>query len=83
MKHTLVFWVCLVAAIGLFVGGFFVPPMGIIDGSVVTSAGILFGFATLWQIPRIIEVSKFAKITNGNTTIEVHAKENENKPKKD
>ena len=38
---------CLGIAIILFVGGFFCPPMGVIDGSVLTAAGILLGFAAL------------------------------------
>lgn len=42
-----IFFVCLGVAIALFIGGFFCPPMGIIDGSVLTAAGILFGFAAL------------------------------------
>lgn len=44
-KH--IFFVCLGVAIALFIGGFFCPPMGVIDGSVLTAAGILFGFAAL------------------------------------
>jgi len=75
MKHPLIFWVCLIAAIGLFVGGFFVPPKGVIDGSVVTCGGILFGFAALGQIRPIIEAAGTAKIQHGNMTIEVKGKE--------
>lgn len=50
--------------------GFCVPPMGIIDGSVLTAVGILFGFATLAQIPVIIEVAGYVKMTKGDMTIE-------------
>ena len=42
-----IFYVCLIIAIMLFVGGFFCPPMGVIDGSVLKAAGILLGFAAL------------------------------------
>ena len=42
-----VFFVCLAISIALFVGGFFCPPIGNIDGSVLTAGGILLGFATL------------------------------------
>lgn len=42
-----IFIVCLSMAIALFVGGFFCPPMGVIDGSVLKAGGILFGFAAL------------------------------------
>lgn len=73
-RNRIEFWVCLVTSIGLFVGGFFVPPMGIIDGSVLTAVGMLFGFAVLAQLPHIIGMSKTAKITHGDTTIEVTRK---------
>lgn len=62
---------CLITSIALFVGGFFAPPTGVIDGSVITSVGILFAFATLAQIPVILSAAKSAKIQHGNTTIEV------------
>lgn len=42
-----IFIVCLAMSIALFVGGFFCPPMGVIDGSVLKAGGILFGFAAL------------------------------------
>ena len=42
-----IFWLCLSISIALFIGGFFCPPMGVIDGSVLTAGGILMGFAAL------------------------------------
>ena len=70
-KKTIPFWICLIVTIGLLIGGFFTPPMGVIDGSVLTAAGLLFAFGTLAQIPIIIEVAGYAKISSGNTTIEI------------
>ena len=69
-KRTIPFWICLIVSISLIVAGFFVPPIGIIDGSVLTAVGILFGFATLAQIPVIIEVAGYVKMTKGDMTIE-------------
>jgi small neutral amino acid transporter SnatA (MarC family) len=48
-KHAdkYIFYICLIIAIMLFVGGFLCPPMGVIDGSVLKAAGILLGFAAL------------------------------------
>lgn len=68
---TIPFWICLICSIGLLCGGFFAPPMGVVDGSVLTSVGLLLGFAVLAQIPIIIEVAGYAKISSGNTTIEI------------
>jgi small neutral amino acid transporter SnatA (MarC family) len=42
-----IFYVCLAFSLSLFIGGFFCPPMGVIDGSVLKAGGILLGFATL------------------------------------
>lgn len=47
------------------------PPMGVIDTSVITSVGLLFAFGVLAQLPILIEVAGYAKISAGNTTIEI------------
>lgn len=74
IKKTAPFWISLIVSVGLFVAGFFVPPMGEIDGSVLKAAGILFGFAVVAQIPVIVESAEYAKFTHGDTTIEVDTK---------
>ena len=70
-KKTIPFWICLIASIGLLITGFLMPPIGIIDNSVITSVGLLLIFAVLGQLPIIIEVAGYAKISSGNTTIEI------------
>lgn len=77
-NKTIPFWICLICSIGLLAGGFFMPPMGVIDGSVLTAVGVLFGFAVLGQIPIIIEVAGYAKISSGNTTIEISKEDEDN-----
>ena len=42
-----IFYICLTIAVLLFIGGFFCPPKGVIDGSVLTAGGILLAFAAL------------------------------------
>lgn len=68
--HKASFVVCLVVSLGLIIGGFFVPPMGIIDGSVITSTGVLFTFAALGIAGHNLDIGKGAKITHGDTEIE-------------
>lgn len=58
-------------AVCLIVGGFFVPPMGVIDGSVLTASGELLGFGVLFLAWYAIEKGMDAKITHGNTSVEV------------
>lgn len=74
MKKYAPFWLCLVTAIGLGIGGFFTPPQGVIDGSVLSFIGLLFGFAALGQIPVIIEAAGRVKVTRGDMTIEAEGK---------
>lgn len=64
------FWITLVTSVGLIVAGFCVPPMGIIDGSILKGVGLLLGFATLSQIPIMIEVAGYFRMTKGDLTIE-------------
>lgn len=40
---------------------FLVPPVGVIDGSVLTAVGLLLMFATLAQVPTIVEAARNGK----------------------
>lgn len=48
-KHAdkVIFWVCLIIAVSLFIGSFFCPPMGEIHPSVLKAGGILFAMQAL------------------------------------
>ena len=66
------------SAIGLIVAGFLVPPMGIIDGSVLTAVGEIFAFAALWSFVYAIQKGLSAKVRHNNTSISVeHEKRKE------
>lgn len=70
------FYITSAVSIGLIVGGFFVPPLGVIDGSVITSVGLLLMFAVVAQIPdilRTIREGKHIKLTKGDFEMEVSA----------
>lgn len=69
--NKLVFWVCLLISISLIVGSFFVPPMGIIDGSVLAAVGELFGFASLGSLIYAVDKGHSAKIEKGDTTLTI------------
>ena len=49
------FTLCSILSVCLIVGGFLGPPMGIIDGSVLTAVGLLIAFAALAQVPEVIK----------------------------
>ena len=76
--EKLIFYVCLITSIGLMVGGFFVPPTGVIDGSVLKGVGALFGFASLDVIHAVIKTEKDIHFSNGDISIDV-TDDNDNK----
>jgi hypothetical protein len=61
--------------VGLIIGGFFVPPMGVIDGSLLTAVGELLLFPTLLYAFRAIELGMKVKFQKGETSIEIHKNE--------
>lgn len=74
-----VFYLNLAVSILLIVGGFFVPPLGIIDGSVITAVGELLLFGVLAQIPSILNAirdGKSIKLQKGDLELEVSAEAN-------
>ena len=61
-------------SIVLMVGGFIVPPTGIIDGSVITSVGLLLLYAVIAQIPVIMKAvrdGKTIRIQKGDFSAEL------------
>lgn len=67
-----VFGVCLAMTIGLLIAGFSVPPPGVIDGSVLKGASILFAFAALAWGMHAIELGYDLRLAKGDASIEVH-----------
>ncbi len=65
----------ILASIVLVVAGFIVPPQGVIDGSVLKAIGELMGGSAVLEIviklPAYIEAGVKAKITHGDTQIEI------------
>ena len=71
-KHYVIaFWITLTIAIGLIISGFFMPPQGEVDGSVLTGTGELFLWPALAFAAKALEDGKTAKFTKGDTTISV------------
>lgn len=61
-------------AVSLIVAGFFVPPIGIIDGSVIQAVGEIFAFTALLEIPHCIVVAKGKTISfkHGETEVNIN-----------
>ena len=68
---TIALWLCLGASLGLLVASFIVPPTGVIDGSVLRAASLIFGFAALFVAREAIMEGLGVKLTHGETIIEI------------
>ena len=69
-----IFYTTLSISLLLIIGGFLLPPMGIIDDSVLTAVGELLMFGVLAQVPGLIEAAKdgkSVKISKGDFSAEV------------
>ena len=71
LMSRITFAICFFVSVGLIVGGFIVPPMGIIDGSVLTAIGELLLFPTLLSGFRAVELGLTIKFQKGDATIEI------------
>ena len=71
LKHNWIFWVCLITSIFLIVTSFFIPPLAVIDGSILAATGELFGFAALGNIVAAIEKGIDAKVEHNGTSITI------------
>ena len=68
---TIGLWFCTIAAIGLFVASFLMPPTGQIDPSVLKAVGWCFAFAALYEFREAVLEGLGVKLTHGDTTIEI------------
>lgn len=66
-----VFWVCLLVSLVLIVLGFVVPPLGLIDPSVLTAVGEVFAFATLGVVADAIKEGYNARVSKGDVSVEI------------
>ncbi len=59
-------------AIVLIAASFIVPPLGVIDASILAAVGELFGFAALGAVYKAIDNGTDAKITKGDVSITIN-----------
>ena len=74
-----VFASCFVISAGLMIWGFFAPPTGVIDGSVLTAVGELAIFPAMAYGYRAITLGLGFKYQRGDTVVEVHKDNDEDK----
>lgn len=69
MKNKLTL-ICGIITAMLLITGFLLPPLGIIDNSVLIASGIITAYPTLWSLKDFIGNGKL-KITKGDTSVDI------------
>ena len=69
------FYFNLIVSVLLIVGGFLVPPVGVIDGSVLTAVGLLLMFSVVEKIPDAIKAGRSIKLSKGDSSVEISSSE--------
>lgn len=75
------FWILTGFAIALITAGFVVPPTGIIDPTVLTAVGEIFGFAALGTVIMAIEKGLPAKVQHNSTSFSVGHEKHREEPR--
>lgn len=71
LRDNLYFWFFGGISVLLIVLSFFIPPLSVVDGSVLAAAGELFAFAALGAVIHAIDTGKTATIQHGSTSLTV------------
>ena len=71
MLHNIWFVFFSIVAVGLIITSFFVPPTGVIDGSVLAATGEIFAFAALGTVIKAIDKGIDAQVQHNNTTVTI------------
>ena len=79
VHNNYAFWVCLFVSIVLLITSFFVPPLAVIDGSILAATGELFAFAALGSIITAINKGMDARITHRDTSLTIGDLNNDDK----
>ena len=72
-----------ISSIILIIASFFIPPLGIIDGSILAAVGELEAFGVLWILMYAIEKGTNASFKKGDVEVEIKEKEEEKENKAD
>lgn len=78
MNRRLLLWITFGVSAALIIAGFLLPPMAVIDNSVLIAVGELGFFGVLAEIPSYLESKKDISITKGNATITIADMNNDN-----
>ena len=68
------FVITAVISVALVIAGLIIPPVGIIDGSVLTAVGELLAFGVVAQLPEVVGAGRSIRVRKGDCEVEVENK---------
>lgn len=75
-----IIYITMTISICLIAGGFFCPPIGVVDGSVLTAVGELLLFPLMMKLPDAIKAGRSIKVRKGDFSAEVSGKDDDRDP---
>lgn len=69
--HKIALIILTLVSIGLIVSGFLVPPLGVIDGSVLTACGLLLAWGVVWLGCYSLSKGYDTTLKHGNTELSI------------
>ena len=69
--YVIAFWVTLFFAVALLVTGFFIPPMAVIDGSILKAVGELMFWPAIAFGVKAVEDGRVAKFHFGQAAVHI------------
>jgi len=79
LRDNTFFWLFSAISIALIIASFVIPPLGIVDPSVLAAVGEIFGFTALGSLCKAIDKGTTATVRHRDTEIKIEKK---NKSKK-
>ena len=77
LLENLWFHIFSFASLALIIASFIVPPMGLVDPSVLAAIGELFAFASLGAVIKAIDKGGVGKVKHGQTEVELKSHDKE------
>lgn len=71
LKSDVWFYIFSFTAIALIIASFVVPPLGVLDSSVLAGVGEIFAFASLGAVIKAIDKGVGATVQHNNTTVTI------------
>lgn len=77
LKSNLFFWLFSIIGVILIIVAFILPPLSVIDNSVLIAVGEINGFIALGAVIKAIDKGESATFTHNNTSITIGKEEDE------